>query len=123
MTTCDPGASDVLTQGLTCKPRAAAFLATSPAPSMTDGFEVLVQDVIEAMTTAPSSSSKSCPLMVPLAGLLLRLRSACSALSASLNMVFEALNGIRSWGRLGPARLGTTVDMSSSTTLVYSASG
>jgi hypothetical protein len=31
-----------------------AFLASRPAPTSTEGFEVLVQDVIAAMTTAPS---------------------------------------------------------------------
>jgi hypothetical protein len=51
MTTLDPGASDVLTHGLTCRPRSTARLASRPAPSMTDGFEVFVHDVMAAMTT------------------------------------------------------------------------
>ena len=49
MTTLLPGASDVLTQGLTVSPRSTAFLASSAAPIITDGFEVLVHDVIEAI--------------------------------------------------------------------------
>src|SRR5260370_9321407 len=52
-TTCEPGASEVLTQGLTVKPLAAALRARSPAPIMTLGFDVLVHDVIAAITTSP----------------------------------------------------------------------
>jgi hypothetical protein len=53
MTTFEPGASEVLTHGLTSRPRSTAFLASRPAPSMTDGFDVLVHDVIAAITTWP----------------------------------------------------------------------
>src|SRR5215208_10598 len=35
VTTLDPGASDVLTQGFVSMPASQAFLATRPAPSMT----------------------------------------------------------------------------------------
>ena len=42
-------------------PRSTAFLATSPAPSITEGFEVLVQLVIAAITTWPWSSSTVSP--------------------------------------------------------------
>ncbi len=56
MTTCEPGASEVLTQGFAVSPRAAALRAIRPAPSMTLGFEVLVQLVIAAITTSPSPS-------------------------------------------------------------------
>ena len=55
MTTRDPGARDVFTQGLDRRPRATAFWASSPAASMTWGFEVLVQLVMAAMTTWPSA--------------------------------------------------------------------
>ncbi len=61
MTTFEPGASEVFTHGLACSPRSTAFLASSPAPSMTDGLEVLVHDVIAAITTCPWSSSVSVP--------------------------------------------------------------
>ena len=37
-------------------PRSTAFLARSPAASMTDGFEVLVQEVMAAITTDPFRS-------------------------------------------------------------------
>src|SRR6185503_20738933 len=53
VTTREPGASDVLTYGLTVSPFSSAFLASSPAATNTDGLLVFVQDVIAAMTTAP----------------------------------------------------------------------
>ena len=53
MTTFEPGARLVLTHGLRVRPRSTAFLASRPAPTITDGFEVLVQLVIAAITTAP----------------------------------------------------------------------
>ena len=42
-------------------PASTAFLASSPAPIITDGFEVLVQLVMAAMTTdpCPKPSSRS----------------------------------------------------------------
>ena len=39
--------------GFTASPRSTAFFASRPAPSISDGFEVFVQLVIAAMTTAP----------------------------------------------------------------------
>src|ERR1700733_12624997 len=51
VTTLEPGASEVLTQGLTVRPFWTALRARIPAPSMTDGLEGLVQLVIAAMTT------------------------------------------------------------------------
>ncbi len=53
MTTREPGARLVLTQGGTVRPFARAFRATSPAATSTSGFEVLVHYVIAAITTAP----------------------------------------------------------------------
>src|SRR3954471_500886 len=61
MTTFDPGASVVFTHGLLASPRSTAFLASSAAPIITCGFEVLVQDVIAAITTWPWSISVSVP--------------------------------------------------------------
>ena len=58
MTTREPGASDVLTAGLTFSPRSTAFLASRAAPSMTLGLLVLVQLVMAAMRTLP------CPICV-----------------------------------------------------------
>src|ERR1700712_3384427 len=61
MTTLDPGASVVLTQGLLVSPRSTAFLARSAAPIITCGLDVLVHDVIAAITTCPWSTSVSVP--------------------------------------------------------------
>src|SRR5215212_2496341 len=61
MTTLDPGASVVFTHGLVVSPRSTAFLASSAAPIMTCGLDVLVHEVIAAMTTAPWSTSVSVP--------------------------------------------------------------
>src|SRR3954465_11504780 len=61
MTTFEPGASDVFTHGLTSSPRSTAFLASRPAPSITDGLDVFVHDVIAAITTWPWSSVVSGP--------------------------------------------------------------
>src|SRR3954463_14935575 len=52
-TTWLPGASDVLTQGFAFRPLAAALRASRPAPINTLGFDVLVQEVIAAITTSP----------------------------------------------------------------------
>src|SRR6201986_1624668 len=52
-TTWLPGASDVLTHGFALRPLAAALRASRPAPISTLGFEVLVQEVIAAITTSP----------------------------------------------------------------------
>src|SRR4029077_1753736 len=60
-TTWLPGASEVLTQGLALRPLAAALRASRPAPISTLGFEVLVQEVIAAITTSPCPREKSRP--------------------------------------------------------------
>ena len=43
----------VLTHGLLDKPFSTAFFASKAAPIITEGFDVFVQDVIEAITTSP----------------------------------------------------------------------
>ena len=53
MTTCEPGASEVLTHGFDVSPLARALRATRPAATSTEGFEVLVHEVIAAITTSP----------------------------------------------------------------------
>src|ERR1700742_5096793 len=69
MTTLDPGASVVLTQGLLVSPASTAFLASRAAPTMTDGLDVLVQEVMAAITTEPWSMVTSVPSsMVTLVG-------------------------------------------------------
>ena len=49
----------VFTQGLDAKPFSTALRASSAAPSITSGLDVLVHDVIAAITTAPWSSTNS----------------------------------------------------------------
>ena len=66
MTTFEPGAKLVFTQGFEVRPRSTAFFASRPAPSISDGFEVLVQLVIAAMTTEPSARSNVSPLFCTL---------------------------------------------------------
>ena len=53
MTTFEPGARLLFTHGLRVRPCSTAFFASRPAPIITLGFEVLVQLVIAAITTAP----------------------------------------------------------------------
>ena len=61
MTTREPGARLVLTQGLLCRPFFAALRASRPAAIITEGLEVLVHEVMAAMTTLPWESEKTCP--------------------------------------------------------------
>src|ERR1700729_606985 len=61
MTTFEPGARVVFTQGLRSRPASTALGASSAAPIMTDGLEVLVQEVMAAMTTEPWSTSVCVP--------------------------------------------------------------
>ena len=51
----------VFTNDWTRRPFATAFCASKPAPSMTEGFEVFVHDVMAAITTAPCASVSVCP--------------------------------------------------------------
>ena len=53
MTTREPGARLVLTHGFVSSPLARALRAKRPAATITDGFEVLVHEVIAAITTLP----------------------------------------------------------------------
>src|SRR3712207_967698 len=64
VTTFEPGARLVFTCGSTESPFSTAFLARSPAPIITEGFEVLVQLVMAAMTAEPCLSSASSPSSV-----------------------------------------------------------
>ncbi len=75
----------VLTHGLRVRPFSTAFLASSAAPIMTEGLEVLVHDVIAAIETAPWSISNFVPSSrVTCAGLLTRPPSAGAAETSSL---------------------------------------
>jgi hypothetical protein len=137
VTTLEPGASEVLTHGLRVRPRSRALRATRPAATITSGLEVLVHEVIAAITTSPWSRVKRAPsysTTVPLSAGAASSGSAgppSSTISptvpatagADLPKVFSRscshcafipLSSTRSWGRFGPARAGSTVDMSSS---------
>src|SRR5438876_3250543 len=61
MTTLEPGARVVFTHGLRDRPRSTALRASSAAPIITDGLDVLVHEVMAAMTTAPWSRSNAVP--------------------------------------------------------------
>ena len=146
VTTFEPGAMLVFTQGLRSRPSSRALRAMRPAPIITDGLEVLVQLVMAAITTEPSLIVNRSPpystsaRVVPAsatgaaaAGLRppssAHREPSCSAMerrapvgmrfgSTVLNESFSSLSGTRSCGRRGPASDGTTESRSSSTTLV-----
>src|SRR5882724_8092638 len=69
VTTLEPGARLVFTHGFRVRPRSKAFFATRPAPIITLGFDVFVQLVIAAITTAPCSR----------AAVTANVRSRCAA--------------------------------------------
>ena len=121
MTTLEPGARLVLTQGLALRPRAAAFLASRPAPTITDGLEVLVQLVMAEITTEPWVSSKESPFCRT--GTVLGVSPPFMVGRASAKDCLTPRNGTRSWGRRGPARLGSTSLRSSSRVSVNTGSG
>ncbi len=78
---------------------------------MTDGFEVFVQLVIDAISTAPSCRSKLSP-----SRLTSTARPALTPASSRLatKVCAAALSEMRSCGRLGPEMLGSTEPRSSS---------
>jgi hypothetical protein len=75
---------------------------------MTAGFEVFVQLVMAAMTTAPSSRSNF--WLPATTGVVAPLPAD---LSSSVTLAPAALSAMRSCGRFGPEMLGYTVPMSS----------
>ena len=91
-----------------------AFLANSAAPIMTDGFEVFVHEVMEAITTSPF-------FMVVLLSLTFISIAFLDVLSPKYvgktfsKAFLESEREIRSCGRLGPAIDGTTVERSNLT--------
>src|SRR6185295_3036105 len=104
----DPGAKLVLTQGLLVKPFSTAFLAKRPAPIKTEGLDVLVQLVIAEITTEPWRRSNLSPFISTVT-LLLTSPLFIKDGSASLKAFLLSVNGTRSCGRRGPAKLGTTL--------------
>ncbi|MNH12345.1 hypothetical protein D3C79_718840 [compost metagenome] len=122
MTTLEPGARDVFTQGLVRSPLFTAFFANRPAAIITLGLEVLVHEVIAAITTAPLCSSCSWPLRVKDLNSDLLFWLPMSNSVAALNALGTSGSATRSCGRFGPARLATTVDISSASVLVNTGS-
>ena len=120
-TTWLPGASEVFTQGFGFSPRATAFFASNPAATITLGFDVLVQDVIAAITTSPwpmsclrPSTGKRLPCSLPLLN---------SLSIAPAKPFFTSFSSTRSCGRFGPASEGSTEPSSSFITSVNTGSG
>ena len=115
MTTVEPGASEVFTQGLRSRPRSTALRASRPAPTITEGFEVLVQLVIAAITTRPWSSGKDVPSS--------RVTSIASSLPRAARAVEEpriagrGLPRSSSWSSAGGSEAGKDSSMASSTPL------
>src|SRR5690606_12240940 len=107
--TLEPGAKDDFTQGLRIRPSSLAFFASRPAATTLRGLEVLVQEVIAAMITAPSGirPSASCAL-------------AASRLPA-MPLAARSLVATRACGLDGPAMLRPTLDRSKHSTRSYSA--
>ncbi len=117
MTTRDPGASEVFTQGLARSPRATAARASRPAATMTWGFDVFVQLVMAAITTSPSCIW----WWGAAAGAVAALCTPRSR--ATWKDSLAVVSGTRSCGREGPASDGTTSPRSSVTSSEYTGSG
>src|SRR5437870_7832726 len=122
VTTLDPGAKLVFTQGFLVRPFSAAFLANNPAPISTEGLEVLVQLVMAAITTEPCPSWNLSPFICT-ATVLAASPLFISEGIASLNAFLLSVSGTRSCGLRGPAKLGTTLPRSSSSVSVNIGSG
>src|SRR3954451_19061336 len=120
-TTWLPGASEVFTHGFALRPFAAALRASRPAPISTLGFEVLVQEVIAAITTSPWPM----PNLLPSTAKRFPGSSAFLYSLASASEKPSATDGsaIRPSGRFGPAIEGTTSPRSSVSVSVNTGSG
>ena len=125
LTTWLPGANEVLTHGLDVMPRAAALRASKPAAIKTEGLEVLVQEVMAAITTSPWPRSKflfSTFTRLACSPILAKPALSFGASRADWKPDFMPSNGTNFSGRLGPAMAGTTEARSSSKVSVNSGS-
>ena len=111
MTTREPGAIVVFTNFGGLIPSMAAFLATSPAAIITEGFEVFVQLVMAAMRMLPSE-------ILPFDVSTALLSDFFVSARKSANAFLTSESSILSCGRFGPAMEGFTVERSSSRTFV-----
>ena len=103
MTTREPGASDVLTQGFDVRPRSTALLATQAGGHHAPRVGGVGAAVIAAMTTSPS------PARSVAVGQLdgpVEPRSGSRPSGARGTRPARPTSDTRSWGRAGPARLG-----------------
>jgi hypothetical protein len=136
-----------LTHGFTVSPFATAFRASRPAATITLGLEVLVHDVIAAITTSPWPSVNS----LPSTGTRPRPPALAKSLSigavaidgcssntslpppslallnslsiAWMKLALTSLSATRSCGRFGPASDGSMLESSSLSTSVKIGSG
>jgi hypothetical protein len=90
VTTREPGASDVFTCGLTVRPFSTAFFASRPAASRTLGFDVLVHDVIAAMSTSPEPMSAVCAFGATRSGVGRLLTISTTSSGAPLGACWDA---------------------------------
>ncbi len=101
-------------------PRSAAFLATRPAASITDGLLVFVHEVMAAMTMSPCVRSLFTepmlrrPVFFNASSLSAKPRSSNGLRRSASNCVLTSARRMRSCGRLGPATDGSTDPRSSS---------
>jgi hypothetical protein len=98
-TALEPGASELFTHGLRCKPKRFALRASRPAAITLRGLLVLVQLVIAAMITAPSGILPGSSFHAP-----------------AMPFAARSLVATRACGFEGPAMLRTTADRSNSST-------
>ncbi|CAB4755744.1 unannotated protein [freshwater metagenome] len=108
----------VLTQGLLRSPFSTAFFARSAAPIITLGFEVFVQDVIDAITTAPFETEVDFPSRVISTADFVVLSVKYVGRTFS-NETLDSESWMRSCGRFGPAMEGTIVARSNSKVSEY----
>jgi hypothetical protein len=85
------------------------------------GFDVLVHEVMAAISTSPEPSSRPSPVFTRRArssGFLENPLLVAGALKRVVKVDFILPRSMRSWGRFGPAREVRTVSRSSSCTSV-----
>lgn len=104
-------------------------MQSKAAPNITPGLEVLVQEVMAAITTDPCFNSNDYPLysnltvLATYSGLIPKPLKPFSAVKHLVKSAFSYLRGTKSWGLFGPATLGSTVERSSSRILENVKSG
>ena len=96
--------------GRTVNPRSTAFLASRPAAIMTLGLEVLVHEVMAAISTSPEPTSTPGPAgtrFASVAGGRPKPLALTGALYDARKRLARSGRAMRSCGRLGPATEGT----------------